>query len=79
MMCRIIICYYNLYIGTCTDSLVYTSQYVYLQANSNQLCATSNFKWNPHAQVYLVVASEYSIQVCYPLTFKVANTRSTTY
>ena len=49
------------YSGTYTDSPLHISEYVYLQANSNQLCATSNFKWNPGARVYLIVASEYSI------------------
>ena len=38
----------------------YMSEYTYLQANTNELCATSNFKWKDNAPVYLVIASEFS-------------------
>lgn len=51
-------CIINITIYTCTGSILYISQYVYLQAKLGKLCATSNFKWNPDARVYLIVATK---------------------
>eukprot|EP00731_Ephydatia_muelleri_P026583 Em0018g683a len=35
---------------------IYTSEYVYLPAGSNELCHTTNFQWTPRAFVYLVTS-----------------------
>ena len=46
--------------------LVHTSEYVYLPADSNELCHTDNFQWrkNSTVDVYFVITREWHLFVC---------------
>ena len=48
---------------TIPDDVVHTSEYVYLPANTTQLCHTANFQWTPNTDVHLVVTGECGISM----------------
>ena len=48
--------------------LVHTSEYVYLPADSNELCHTANLQWTPRrnstVDVYFIITREWHLYVC---------------
>ena len=38
------------------ESVIHTSEYVYLKSGSNSLCHTTNFQWKRDVYVYIVVS-----------------------